>query len=322
MKSAKFLSLAVTLSLCVVFSGCTKVQQFAAIGGSAGALTGGLWANSAGNLSMAEGAMVGAAGGGLIGALIGDQFENDSSGLRSEISNLERQLAAKTAMLDDQGKVNEQLRSEIKNLTDRIKDLETKLANAENDLKSKENDMALVDPKNDDIQVEKTDRGIEYTILGSILFDPGSSTLSASGSKILDELATSLKASYPGHELSIEGHTDDQPIKESGWRSNWELGAARALTVLHYMRANYGFQGDLMSATTYSEFRPVVGNEDSGKRNKNRRAVIVVKPKKSGEIVKAMTSEPIVAERSVAPLNSESIPAEEEILPDVANLEN
>ena len=44
-----------------------------------------------------------------------------------------------------------------------------------------------------------------------------------------------MKENLNDFNIGIEGHTDTQPIKYSGWESNWELSSARALSVLHYL---------------------------------------------------------------------------------------
>ena len=95
MKRLLLLMLVVSVGLL----GCTTVQQGAAIGGLAGAAIGGTWAGNAGELSIAEGALVGAAGGGLAGALIGDQLEDkEDEDLEKEIENLRNMLEARDTL--------------------------------------------------------------------------------------------------------------------------------------------------------------------------------------------------------------------------------
>ncbi|MBI5153956.1 OmpA family protein, partial [Candidatus Poribacteria bacterium] len=101
-----------------------------------------------------------------------------------------------------------------------------------------------------------------------------------SGEELMGNVATILQTNFPGRELVIEGHTDNQPIKYSGWGSNWELGSARALTVLHTLAEKHGFDPGKLSATTYGEFRPDVPNATPEGRASNRRSVIVILPEK------------------------------------------
>ena len=77
----------------------------------------------------------------------------------------------------------------------------------------------------------------QLEIAGDVLFDSGKATLKASAKKSLDIVATKLKSSYAGQQIRVEGHTDPTPVKSSGWDDNWDLGAARARSVLLYLES-------------------------------------------------------------------------------------
>ena len=83
--------------------------------------------------------------------------------------------------------------------------------------------------------------------------------------------------------IYIEGHTDDEPIRLSAWRSNWELSTARALEVLHYFIDAGNLNPKRLAATGYGEFHPVGDNSSPEGRSANRRVEIVVSPKKYTE---------------------------------------
>ena len=78
--------------------------------------------------------------------------------------------------------------------------------------------------------------------------------------------------------ITIEGHTDNQPIKYSGWKSNWELSTARATSVLHYLIDKESVVPERLSATGYGEYRPVVTNDTKEDRQKNRRVEVIILP--------------------------------------------
>jgi len=244
----------------ILFTGCTYVQRGAAIGAGAGAAVGGFWAPQVGTLTAAQGAMIGAAGGGLVGALVGDGLENMSrQDLENEIANLKRQLAEKDRMLgekdkkiSDQDKMISDQQAEIDRLKKRIAELEARTG-----------------------ETRTREVLAEYTLEGSVLFKSGSAELTKLGQETLDKLADDLKKDYPGRKVNVEGHTDNVPIKSSQWKSNWELGAGRALAVLHYLKAK-GIEEEKFTATTYSEFTPKADNGTKEGRSENRRVVIVV----------------------------------------------
>jgi chemotaxis protein MotB len=88
-----------------------------------------------------------------------------------------------------------------------------------------------------------------------------------------------LAENVPENDIGIEGHTDNEPIRYSGWKSNWELSTARALSVLHYLIDKKGISPLRVSAIGYGEYRPVASNVDKEGRRLNRRVEIVILPK-------------------------------------------
>ncbi|MBI4226988.1 MAG: flagellar motor protein MotB, partial [Candidatus Omnitrophica bacterium] len=87
-----------------------------------------------------------------------------------------------------------------------------------------------------------------------------------------------LREELPDQPNGIEGHTDNEPIKASGWKSNWELSTARATSVLHYLVDNKGVSPERVSAIGYGEYRPVISNATAEGRQQNRRVEVVVLP--------------------------------------------
>src|SRR5262249_21002418 len=103
-------------------------------------------------------------------------------------------------------------------------------------------------------------RGLVVTVLDRILFDPGRVELMPSALTTLQKLAQILQTELADHMIYVEGHTDNQPIRVSSWRSNWELSTARALEVVHYFIENANLNPKRLAATGYGEFHPVADN--------------------------------------------------------------
>ncbi len=122
-------------------------------------------------------------------------------------------------------------------------------------------------------------KGLVITFVDSILFDSGRDELRSEAHSTLDKVADVGRNIVGDREIGIEGHTDNQPIKYSGWKSNWELSNARALSVLHYL-IDKNISPERLSATGYGEYRPVASNFFTAGRDKNRRVEIVVLPGK------------------------------------------
>ena len=81
--------------------------------------------------------------------------------------------------------------------------------------------------------------------------------------------------------IRIEGHTDNIPIGGNlakRYPTNWELSAARALNVTHYLEKE-GIDPAILSAATFGECQPVADNNTPEGRAKNRPIAIILLPK-------------------------------------------
>lgn len=126
------------------------------------------------------------------------------------------------------------------------------------------------------------DRGLVVTVLDRILFSSGQAQLKENAKNSLDKVADILNGKISQNMIYVEGHTDNDPIVRSGWRSNWELSIARAMEVLHYFVDERGLNPKRIAATGYGEFKPVASNNTESGKLKNRRVEIVISPKKIG----------------------------------------
>lgn len=73
-----------------------------------------------------------------------------------------------------------------------------------------------------------TERGLVITFLSEVFFDSGKDVIREDGKGSLQKVAGVLNQNIPNSNVAIEGHTDNQPIKYSEWKTNWELSSARA----------------------------------------------------------------------------------------------
>ena len=174
----------------------------------------------------------------------------------------------RTKELEDE---NASLRARMASLEqERDKDLQKALGDL---TKSLQKELAGYKAK-----LEMTERGLVVTFLAEVFFDPGKEAIRNQGKESLDKVAQVLKTDVPDSRVAVEGHTDSDPIKYSGWRSNWELSAARALAVLHYFIETDQIQPSRLSAVAYGEQIPVAPNDTKEGKQKNRRVEIVILP--------------------------------------------
>lgn len=127
-------------------------------------------------------------------------------------------------------------------------------------------------------KLEMTERGLVITFLSEVFFESGKDTIKSDGEEILEKVAEVLNKDVIDSCVAIEGHSDNEPIKYSGWKSNWELSSARALAVLHYLVDECQVKPQRLSANGYGEFRPIASNDTFEGRQKNRRVEIVILP--------------------------------------------
>lgn len=150
-------------------------------------------------------------------------------------------------------------------------ELKQALAQLENKLKS--------EIASKQITVGMEERGLVITFVDEVLFDSGKAVVKSSAYDVLSRVANILKDKVADKNIGVEGHTDNVPIKYSGWKSNWELSTARATSVLHYLVDNCSISPERMQATGYGEYRPVASNLAAEGRQKNRRVEIIILPK-------------------------------------------
>lgn len=117
-------------------------------------------------------------------------------------------------------------------------------------------------------------RGLVISLGEKGNFDSGSDQIRPEGIELLNTLSTSLVSL--GNDLRVEGHTDNVPINNSKFPSNWELSTARATAVVSYLIMKLGLPPDLLSAAGYAEYHPSESNDTVEGRARNRRVDIVV----------------------------------------------
>jgi chemotaxis protein MotB len=109
-----------------------------------------------------------------------------------------------------------------------------------------------------------------------VLFDSGKAKLSSRGREAIAQVSSVL-ATLKDRRFQVAGHTDTDPIRYSGFESNWELSSARALQVVKVL-VDSGMNAVTLSAAGYGEFDPVAANDSLEQKAKNRRIEITLQP--------------------------------------------
>lgn len=130
------------------------------------------------------------------------------------------------------------------------------------------------------VETMKDSLTIEFT--GGMLYAPGSADLKKDAVGTLNQVAVALgDVDLNEYRITVEGHTDDIPIRTARFPSNWELSAGRATSVVRALIEG-GLERSQVSALAYADTRPVQPNLDeqgrpvAANRERNRRVVIRV----------------------------------------------
>lgn len=125
---------------------------------------------------------------------------------------------------------------------------------------------------NDNVEIV----GDRFVFQSELFFKSGSAQLERDGKRRLDALAKVLleiSAQIPENInwiVRIDGHTDNVPVHNDKFGSNWELSSARALSVVYYLKEK-GVPEKRMAAAGFGEFHPIAKGNSPKARRKNRR---------------------------------------------------
>ncbi len=184
--------------------------------------------------------------------------------MRGEKEGLERQLDAMKAELG-------RLASENSRQAELAAQAERRMAMFRKMLE-KFRDMV----KSGKLKIKIVDNKMLVEMASAILFPSGSAKLSDEGEAALAEVAGIL-ATIQDRKFQVAGHTDNIPIKNQRFKSNWDLSTARAVAVVQHLIDN-GVHADNVSASGYAETQPVSSNDMAEGRAQNRRIEIVLQP--------------------------------------------
>lgn len=126
----------------------------------------------------------------------------------------------------------------------------------------------------DDLYIEVTETGLLIQLGDKVLFDLGKADLRPAAYDILNLVGKLIREN--ANDTMVSGHTDNIPISNEQFASNWELSLARALRVVKYLINFAEVPPTVISAAGYSEYRPIMPNNSPENRQKNRRVEFLV----------------------------------------------
>jgi chemotaxis protein MotB len=210
---------------------------------------------------------------------------DEKKSVDAQLVDKEKQLKDAQAQLDKANgdmaqalKDKAQLKTSVDEMKTALDELAKRKAEADRRVAElsalKQRFKALIDAGK--LKVKIVDGRMVVALASDVLFAPGSASLSKDGKANIQEVAQ-LLAGIPERKFQIEGHTDNDPIHTAEFPSNWELGSARALTVLKSM-VDSGMPKDRVSAASFGDSKPAATNDSPEGKAQNRRIEIVVVP--------------------------------------------
>jgi len=137
------------------------------------------------------------------------------------------------------------------------------------------------------VELVETNNGVIVRFPSETAFQSGGAELAAAAYASLDKIIPVL-ARTPG-DIKVGGHTDDIPISTLQFRSNWDLSAARATSVVHYFLRSGQIPKKRLTSQGYADSRPIHENMTPEARKANRRVEISIEvPDDSKEAAKIL----------------------------------
>lgn len=187
------------------------------------------------------------------------QKSEDLKAKSAELNAKEKMLAEREASLNEMKKVIARQDSITKRLNNILRD-------------------ALLSFKSDELSVEVKNGKVYVSLSDKLLFKSGSAAVEDKGKDAIKALADVL-AKNQDIDILIEGHTDSNPIKTPIYNDNWDLSAARAISIVRILTNDYKIAPTRLIASGRGEFSPKATNATAEGRAKNRRTEIILSPK-------------------------------------------
>ena len=230
------------------------------------------------------------------------QLESERTELLEQKSGLEDHLSTKEK---EQIELSQELDQEIKKQEALIEAHQQTLDEFKQSVEEEKEEMSTLHSKLvEELQNEITSREIKLQELNGrislsmenkILFPSGTANLGDRGTEVLNKISDALSETTD-HIIRVEGHTDNVPFSGKGlYKNNWELSAARALSVVKELLITQQLNSKDIEAVAMGEFHPIADNTTKDGRAQNRRIEIYLSPKPESQVLtESISDSPII----------------------------
>lgn len=221
----------------------------------------------------------------LLAAGCGNELEEENARLKDQLAQLQQEHQQSQDRIAELDKQNQELQQRLDALGMNKGQLEAQLAEMRKREAAQRERLAsfrkmlsqfakLIEAGKLKIRIDRGKMIVELP--EGVLFDSGKAKLKEEGQQTLEQVGQVL-ASIPNREYLVAGHTDNVPIHSRKYPSNWELSAARGVTVAKFL-AEHGVPEDRLAAAGYADTEPVASNDTEEGRAQNRRIEIILMP--------------------------------------------
>jgi chemotaxis protein MotB len=187
---------------------------------------------------------------------------------KDQLSLLQQENTELRTQLDERGKALDGANGELRSANSELRDWKEKYSNAEAEFASSTSPAGGFDGITG-VTATYGPNDVTVSVEGDVLFDSGRTSLKPDARSALDRVAQVLRTQYAGNAIIIAGHTDSDPIRKSGHKSNYHLGFERGWSVRKFLTEK-GISSDDIAVMSYGPDRPM------GNAQKSRRVEIVV----------------------------------------------
>jgi len=207
--------------------------------------------------------------------------------LQGDTAQLGLQLRDARQQLTNRQKTNDQLRTELDRRERLLADRERLVQELQEAIRRKEEaSRALLDRikgalsgfNSDELSVTLKNGLVYVSLSDKLLFKSGRTDVDAKGKQALGRLAAELNRNQD-IQITIEGHTDNVPIKTAVFNDNWDLSVMRATSIVRLLTKDYAVDARRLLPSGRGEYFPKADNATAEGKSQNRRTEIILSPK-------------------------------------------
>lgn len=212
---------------------------------------------------------------------------SSSSQIQTKIEQSKKAEEAEKQSIQEAAKSRDILQIQKLELQREIAQLEGKRKSLVENIREMKSDQKIADPNWEtakaqlavalqemNVHFEETSEGLMIRFPEKVMYASGSADLSDKGKLAVTNVAKVLQRFT--YKVRIEGYTDDVPISNSQFRSNWELSSARAISVMRELVDSNGMPASRFMVAGWGEYHPIVDNANAENRAMNRRVEMLI----------------------------------------------